>query len=100
MRVSDATLSGIPSNTDAGANAFTVQVDATGGSDTATLNITVINTNDAPTLTVDPISTSNATEGAAYSDTIAGTATDIDAGDTLTYSKVSGPTWQRLRPNG
>ena len=100
MRVSDATLSGIPSNTDAGANAFTVQVDATGGSDTVTLNITVINTNDAPTFTVDPISSSNATEGAAYSDTIAGTATDIDAGDTLTYSKVSGPTWLSVAANG
>jgi hypothetical protein len=34
-------LSGTPGAGDAGANAFTVQVDATGGSDTATLNITV-----------------------------------------------------------
>ncbi len=38
---SDGTLSGTPSAGDVGANAFTVQVDATGGSDTTTLNITV-----------------------------------------------------------
>jgi hypothetical protein len=38
---SDGTLSGTPSNSDVGLNVFTVQVDATGGSDTATLNITV-----------------------------------------------------------
>ncbi|MCK4564427.1 MAG: hypothetical protein KAU94_07125, partial [Verrucomicrobia bacterium] len=38
---SDGTLSGTPLAGDVGLNAFTVQVDATGGSDTATLNITV-----------------------------------------------------------
>jgi len=35
-------LSGTPAGTNLGANAFTVQVDAEGGSDTATLNITVL----------------------------------------------------------
>ena len=34
-------LSGTPANADVGNNVFTIQVDATGGSDTATLNITV-----------------------------------------------------------
>jgi len=38
---SDGSLSGAPGSDDVGANSFTVQVDATGGSDTATLNITV-----------------------------------------------------------
>jgi hypothetical protein len=93
-------LSGTPSNSDVGANVFTVSVSATGGSDTATLNITVINTNDAPTFTVDPINKPNATVGAAYSDTIAGSATDPDVGDTLTYSKVSGPAWLNVASNG
>jgi N-sulfoglucosamine sulfohydrolase len=37
----DGTLSGIPGAGDVGLNVFTVQVDATGGSDTASLNITV-----------------------------------------------------------
>jgi hypothetical protein len=60
----------------------------------------VVNTNDAPTFTVDPINKPNATEGAAYSDTIAGSATDVDAGDTLTYSKVSGPAWLSVAADG
>jgi hypothetical protein len=38
---SDGSLSGTPGAGDAGLNTFTVQVDATGGSDTATLEITV-----------------------------------------------------------
>jgi hypothetical protein len=37
----DGTLSGTPGAGDVGANAFTVQVDATGGNDTATLDIMV-----------------------------------------------------------
>jgi hypothetical protein len=97
---SNGALSGTPSNSDVGANAFTVQVDATGGSDTATLNITVINTNDAPTFTADPINKPNATEDAAYSDSIAGSATDVDAGDSLTYSKTAGAAWLTVASDG
>jgi hypothetical protein len=96
----NGTLSGTPANGDVGLNAFTVQVDATGGSDTATLNITVDNVNDAPTFTADPINKPDANENVAYSDTIAGSATDVDAGDTLTYSKVSGPAWLSVAANG
>ncbi len=97
---SDGSLSGTPSNGDVDLNAFTVQVDATGGSDTATLNITVANVNDAPTFTVDPINEANATEDAPYSESISGSATDADAGDTLTYSKVSGPAWLSVASDG
>ncbi|MEN8126944.1 MAG: putative Ig domain-containing protein, partial [Planctomycetota bacterium] len=93
-------LSGTPANSDVGVNVFTVQVTATGGSDTATLNITVINTNDAPTFTADPIVEAGATEDAAYSSSIADDATDDDAGDTLTFSKVSGPAWLTVAANG
>jgi hypothetical protein len=97
---SNGALSGTPTNSDVGANAFTVQVTAAGGSDTATLNITVINTNDAPTFTVDPINKPDATEDAAYSDSIAGSATDEDAGDTLTYSKTAGSAWLSVAADG
>ncbi|MGJ8654785.1 MAG: Ig-like domain-containing protein, partial [Opitutaceae bacterium] len=48
--------------------------------------------NTAPVFTADPIDSSNATENIAYIDSIAGTATDTD-NDTLSYSKVSGPSW-------
>jgi hypothetical protein len=93
-------LSGTPANGDVGLNVFTVQVDATGGSDTATLNITVLNTNDDPTFTADPIVETNATEDAAYSSTIGDDATDPDVGDTLFFSKVTGPAWLIVAGDG
>ncbi|MDT8389968.1 MAG: tandem-95 repeat protein [Lentisphaeria bacterium] len=55
--------------------------------------------NYAPVFTVDPITGSDAAEDAAYADTIAGSATDAD-GDTLTYSKVSGPAWLNVAGDG
>ena len=94
-------LSGTPDNSNVGANAFTIRVtDAAGANATATLNISVANTNDAPTFAASPITGGGATEDSAYSGTLAGTATDVDAGDTLTYSKVSGPAWLGVASNG
>jgi len=95
----NGTLGGTPLQGDVGANVFTVQVDATGGSDTATLNITVDNVNDAPVFTVDPINEANATEGAAYSGSVAN-ATDEDGDTPLTYSKVSGAAWLSVAGDG
>jgi hypothetical protein len=97
---SSGALSGTPVQGDVGANVFTVQVaDGNGGSDAATLNITVNNVNDAPAFTVDPINKPAATEDAAYSDTINGSATDEDS-DPLTYAKVSGPAWLSVASSG
>ena len=97
---SDGALSGTPTQSDVGANVFTVQVDdGNGGTDTATLNITVVNVNDAPVFTADPINKPDADEGVAYSDTINGSATDADS-DPLTYAKVSGPAWLTVAANG
>jgi autotransporter-associated beta strand protein len=42
----------------------------------------------------------SATQSMAYSSSIAGAATDADAGDTLTYSKVSGPMWLNVAADG
>ena len=56
--------------------------------------------NSPPVFTSDPINKPNATEDSAYSDNIAGLATDVDAGDTLTYSKLSGPAWLNVATNG
>jgi hypothetical protein len=56
--------------------------------------------NTPPTFTVDPIDMPNAFEGIAYSNTLAGSATDVDPGDTLTYSLVSGPAWLNVDTNG
>jgi hypothetical protein len=97
----DGSLSGTPANGDVGPNSWSVRVsDGNGGTDTATLNINVINVNDAPVFSADPFSTANAEENVAYSDTISGSATDVDAGDTLTYSKVSGPAWLVVAADG
>lgn len=102
LNVSSAgALSGTPTNSDVGANAFVVQAtDSTGLSSQAGLNITVTNTNDAPTFAANPITRVNALQGSAYSGTIAGTASDVDAGDTISYSKVSGPAWLTVAADG
>jgi hypothetical protein len=67
----------------------------------ATLNITVVNTNDAPVFTVDPIVAVGGAEGVAYTGvTLAGSATDADSGDAITYSKASGPAWLSVASDG
>jgi autotransporter-associated beta strand protein len=66
----------------------------------SSLTITVANTNDAPVFAADPITGPAGSEGQAYSSSIAGSASDVDAGDSLAYSKVSGPSWLSVAPNG
>jgi hypothetical protein len=57
-------------------------------------------TNVPPVFTQDPISKANAIINQPYSgQTLAGSATDAD-GDTLTYSKVTGPAWLNIAPDG
>ena len=56
-------------------------------------------TNLAPGFIADPITKSNAASGIAYTDTINNSAFDPD-GDTLTYSKLSGPTWLNVATDG
>lgn len=97
----DGTLSGTPLNADTGVNSFTVQVDGSiSGSDQATLQITVSNVNDAPIFTSDPIILTSVGSGQTYINTIADSATDPDVGDTLSFSKLSGPTWLAVASNG
>ena len=57
---------------------------------------TVLNVNDPPVITT--VSLADATEGVAYDDTVK--ATDPDAGDTITFAKVSGPDWITVGENG
>ncbi|MEM7673379.1 MAG: Ig-like domain-containing protein [Verrucomicrobiota bacterium] len=86
---SDGSLSGTPTSSEIGSHSWTIQVsDGNGGGDSASLNITVEAVNSLPIFASDPINGSNASEDAAYSESIAGSASDPD-GDTLTYSKVS-----------
>lgn len=98
----NGTLGGLPSNSDTGSNSFTVRVtDAAGLFDEAVLNIAVANVNDAPVFTVDPVIRAAGSEEAAYSAvSLAGSAADADAGDSIVYSKASGPTWLTVASDG
>jgi hypothetical protein len=98
---SDGTLSGTPSASDAGVNAFTVQVDdGIDGTDQAILIIFVDEINDDPVFVADPFTKPDAAENDAYSGTIADDAYDLDVTDTLTYSKESGPSWLSVAADG
>ena len=86
-------LSGKPLNANVGTG-NTVVIRATDGSGAYaefTLTITVANANDAPVFNP-TTGTANATEDTAFTYTVAA-ASDVDSGDSLTYSKQSGPSW-------
>ncbi len=85
-----------------GADSFTFIVnDGTVDSAISSVSITVSSANDVPVFTTNPIVAATGTENVAYTgQTLAGSATDTDAGDTITYSKVSGPAWLVIAPDG
>ena len=60
--------------------------------------VTSLMSNDAPTFSTVP--NFNATQGVAFSGNIAPYASDPDAGDSLTFSKVEGPSWLAVAANG
>ncbi len=62
--------------------------------------VLAMTTNTPPQFTSTTLSGGNGTQGVAYNGTIAGTATDADVGDTITYSKASGPEWLVVAANG
>jgi hypothetical protein len=99
---SNGTLSGTPTNADVGKNLFVVRVtDSSGATDDANLYITVNNTNDAPTWSANPIIKHDVTRDQPYaSASLAANAADLDAGATLTFSKVSGPAWLSVAADG
>jgi autotransporter-associated beta strand protein len=59
-----------------------------------------LQTNTAPQFTNSIFARGSAIEGVAYSNSIASTAIDADAGDTLTYSKAAGPAWLNVAASG
>jgi hypothetical protein len=90
-------LSGTPANPNIGFNAFVVSArDAFGASNTASL---FINVNGAPSFTSNPLNFPSATPGQPYAGSIASSATDPN-GDTLSFSKTSGPTWLSVATDG
>lgn len=93
-------LSGTPLKADLGDNTFTVTVSNDQLGATAKLVITVFDPNQAPRWTVDPVVLPNGPEKVLYSQSLASFAMDPDAGDTLTFSKISGPAWASVSANG
>jgi hypothetical protein len=93
-------LSGVPSNTNLGANAFLVLVvDAGGLSAVADLGI-MVNVDIPPTFISNPFAGPQATAGQPYAASIATNASDSVFGDVLTFSEVSGPAWLSVAGNG
>jgi hypothetical protein len=95
-------LSYQPATNFTGLVSFTYSVnDGSLTSSVATVTITITNINDTPFFTANPVTKPDATEAALYTgQTIAGSATDVDAGTTLTYTKQSGPTWLSIAVDG
>jgi len=91
-------LSGTPLNADVGTNAFSISVtDAGGLSSTALVSV---NVNGAPTFSASSLVAANANAGRLYSASITNQATDPNHGDTLSFAKLSGPSWLTVGPNG
>ncbi|MDQ8205870.1 putative Ig domain-containing protein, partial [Pelagicoccus sp. SDUM812003] len=91
-----------PENADVGEIAVTVTAtDAAGATASDTFGISVANTNDGPVATA--IADKSATEDSAFSLDVSGSFSDVDAGDSLTYSATleNGdplPSWLSIDP--
>jgi len=92
-------LSGSPTTADIGENVFTVQASDGKTIVKETINIIVEESVNAPVFTSDPIFATNGTEALAYISSLVSTATDADF-DSLTFSKISGPTWLSVSTDG
>jgi hypothetical protein len=91
-------LSGTPANVNANTNTFVVSArDAGGLSNTVTLYIYV---NGAPSFTSTPFNGPSVVAGQTYSGSIATNAADPNPTDTLTFSKLTGPSWLLVAGNG
>jgi VCBS repeat-containing protein len=66
--------------------------DSDGATDTATVNITITNVNEAPVFNPDTYTEDVSEDAAGGAAVVTVTATDPDAGDTLTYSITAGNT--------
>lgn len=65
-----------------------------------TAQVAALMTNTPPQFTNSVLVGGSAVEGVAYSNNLAGAATDADPGTTLTFSKALGPAWLNVAANG
>jgi fibronectin type 3 domain-containing protein len=99
---STGALSGTPTNADVGKNTFIVRVtDSAGATDDIPLYITVNNVNDPPVWSAPTLTKLTVSSGQPYlTASLAGDASDVDTGSSLTFSKVSGPAWLNVASDG
>ena len=101
VAISGSNVTYTPAPNWSGIDAFAYTIsDGYEGNAVATATVTVTPVNDVPAFTADPITGGGAVEGVAYTGTLAGLATDVDAGDSLTYSKTGGPAWLAVAADG
>lgn len=104
MVQSDGSLEGSPGPGDLGPNNFTVRVADPGGlSADADLEIVIHFENQPPAFDNPPLAAGPAIAGLPYTGhSLAGSASDenLPQGDTLTFSKVSGPAWLDVAADG
>lgn len=62
--------------------------------------IAALLTNSAPTVTTNYFDGGSALQGQFYTNSVAGMGFDPDPGDTLVYSKATGPAWLNVAPDG
>jgi len=98
-------LSGTPANADVGLNTVLVRVtDPSGAGSIARLKIAVANSNDAPAWSSASLSRPAITRDQPYHAgvSLAADASDVDAasGDTLAFSRISGPAWLSVAADG
>ena len=98
----DGQLGGTPRNADVGTSSFSIEVhDPLNASAFATLTITVTNTNDVPVFRVSPLVGVAGTEKVPYGGMkLADSSSDPDPGDTIIFSKASGPVWLTVSSSG
>lgn len=97
---SSGILSGTPAAGNLGTNSFVVSVtDPVALSTQAVMKVIVLS-NLPPSWVTNPVVRSAATAGVSYNDTLAGSVTDPNPGDVITYGKVSGPAWLTVASGG
>ncbi len=94
-------LSGTAGNDEVGDNQLVVQVkDSRGASDQAIFNIKVENVNDAPIWEADTVIKNGVVPLQPILDSLTAHVQDIDLGDVVSFSKISGPGWLSVSPEG
>ena len=81
--------------------ALTVTVSDGALSDTSQVSVNVNDVNEDPVFAADAMNRDDVLETRSYTgQTLAGSATDVDAGTTLAYSKTAGPAWLNVASDG